>query len=150
VFSIKIDLLGIYLNINPKLTMNNKEYLRYALQGRKEVIHKLQDDIQKLEMEKQQLREDKKDIITKNHKLVEMATYYKERSEEQEKIHKDIVASFEKEIAIYEKSRKRWNDRMNKSPREEVIPKKLTLVEKIQRNAERNRRRKMEGVLPKI
>jgi len=124
--------------------MNNKEYLRYALQGRKEVIHKLQDDIRKLEEEKQQLREDKKDIITKNHKLVKMATYYKERSEEQEEIHNNIVASFEKEIVIYENSRKRWNDRMNKSPR------KLTLVEKIQRNAERNRRGKMKDVLPKI
>ena len=142
-FSIKIDLLGIYLNINPKLTMNNKEYLRYALQGRKEVIHKLQDDIRQLEIEK-------KDIITNNHKLVKMATYYKERSELQEEIHNNIVASFEKEIAIHEKSRKRWNDRINKYPREEVIPRKLTLVEKIQRNSERNQRRKMEGDLPKI
>jgi hypothetical protein len=130
--------------------MNNKEYLRYALAGKRDIIHKLQDDIRKLEEEKQQLREEKKDIITKNHKLVKMATYYKERSEEQEELHNNIVASFEKEIAIHEKSRKRWNDRMNKSPREEVIPRKLTLVEKIQRNAERNRRGKMKDVLPKI
>jgi hypothetical protein len=130
--------------------MNNKEYLRYVLAGQKDIIHKLQDDIRKLEEEKQQLREDKKDIITKNHKLVKMATYYKERSELQEEIHNNIVSSYEKEIVIYENSRKRWNDRMNKFPKEEVIPRKLTLVEKIQRNSEKNRRRKMEGDLPKI
>lgn len=117
--------------------MNNKEYLRYALVGKRDIIHKLQDDIRKLEMEKQQLREEKKDIIIKNHKLVKMATYYKERSEEQEELHNNIVASFEKEIAIHEKREKRRSNTLEK-------PKKMSLRDKLQRNAERNKRKNLE------
>ena len=40
--------------------MNNSEYLRYALVGKKDIIHKLQDDIRKLEMDKEQLKEEKR------------------------------------------------------------------------------------------
>ena len=117
--------------------MKNSEYLRYALAGKRDIIHKLQDDIRKLEMDKEQLREEKKDIIIKNHKLVKMATYYKERSEEQEELHNNIVASFEKEIAIYEKREKRRSNTLEK-------PKKMSLRDKLQRNTERNKRKNLE------
>jgi len=117
--------------------MKNSEYLRYALAGKRDIIHKLQDDIRKLEMDKEQLREEKKDIIIKNHKLVKMATYYKERSEEQEELHNNIVASFEKEIAFYEKREKRRSNTLEK-------PKKMSLRDKLQRNAERNKRKNLE------
>jgi len=123
--------------------MNNKEYLRYALAGKRDIIHKLQDDIRKLEMDKQELREEKKDIITKNHKLVKMATYYKKRSEEQEEIHNNIVVSFEKEIAIYENREKRRLKNIEK-------PKKMSIRDKLKRNAERNHRKKLEDGCPKI
>lgn len=106
--------------------MNNSEYLRYALVGKKDIIHKLQDDIRKLEMDKEQLKEEKRDIIKKNHKLVEMATYYKNLSEEREELHNNIVASFEKEIAIYEKREKRRSNFFEQ-------PKKMSLRDRLQR-----------------
>jgi len=123
--------------------MNNSEYLRYALAGKKDIIHKLQDDIRKLEMDKEQLKEEKRDIIKKNHKLVEMATYYKNLSEEREELHNNIVASFEKEIAIYEKREKRRSNFFEQ-------PKKMSLRDRLQRNAERNKRKKLEDRCPKF
>lgn len=112
--NIKIDFRIIYL----KITMNNNEYLRYALAGKTDIIHKFQDYIRKLEMEKQH-------IINKNHQLVKMATYYKYLCEEKEQLHNIIVDSFEKEIAIY-------NHREERRLYNRVKPKTMSFRDKLE------------------
>mgnify|MGYP000173204457 FL=1 len=130
--NIKIDFRIIYL----KITMNNNEYLRYALAGKIDIIYKLQNDIRRLEMEK-------KHIINKNHQLVKMATYYKDLSEEKEQLHNIIVDSFEKEIAIY-------NRREERRLYNHVKPKAMSLRDKLEKIKEKKKRKKLEERSPKF
>ena len=103
--------------------MNNNKYLQYALRGSKDVIHKLAGDIK-------DLKEERIDIINKNRQLVNMVTYYKELAEEQKVLHQEVENSYKKEIEILK----------NRLMRKSVRKVKLSLVEKIRINTERNKR----------